>query len=241
VLPSRKVKHKRAIVLLALGLCLAAHPRRARAVPLPFKNCGKAGDIVSVQLWDASSWPPVGVPGPVQGIATFDPSTGHLTRLEITLVMGTEWVFESAGLDIPVVSGFVSLPAALPMNLVSPTLPVPAGPRNATQTIPSSPPVTIISHVTVGSPISSAVSSIGLTFNGMPGFPISPVPGLYGARVQVALQGGQGVDCVDLALTNTSFVQAASAAIPTLSGRALLALGLLLASSGVLILKQRSS
>jgi hypothetical protein len=155
--------------------------------------------------------------------------------------MGTEWVFDSGALDIPVVSGFVPLPPALPMNLVNPALPFPAGPRNATQTIPSSPPVTIISHITVGSPIDSAVSSIGLTFNGMPGFPVSPMPGLYGARVQVALQGGQGVYCVDLALANTSFVQAASAAIPTLSGRALLALGLLLVSSGVLILKQRFS
>jgi hypothetical protein len=241
VLPSSKVKHKRAIVHLVAGLCLAAHPRRARAVPLPFKNCGKAGDIVSIQLWDASSWPPVGVPAPVQGIATFDPSTGHLTNLQIILVMGTEWVFESGALDVPVLSGFVSLPAALPMNLVSPALPIPAGPLNATQTIPSSPPVTIISHITVGSPITSAVSSVGLTFNGMPGFPVSPEPGSYGARVQVALQSGQGGYCVDLALPNTPFVQAGSAAIPTLSGWALLALGLLLSSSGLLILKRRSS
>ena len=210
-------------------------------MPLPFKNCGKAGDIVSIPLWDASIWPPMGVPGPVQGTATFDPSTGNLTQLRITLVMGTEWVFESGALDVPVVSGFVPLPAALPMNLVSPTLPIPAGPRNATQTIPSSPPVTIISHITVGAPITSAVSSVGLTLNGVPGFPVSSQPGSYGARVQVALQSGQGVYCIDIALANTSFVQAASAAIPTLSGWALLALGLLLASSGVLILKQRSS
>jgi hypothetical protein len=47
------------VTLGALILALASlWPARAYAVPIPWKNCGRPGDVVSVSKADASVWPP---------------------------------------------------------------------------------------------------------------------------------------------------------------------------------------
>jgi hypothetical protein len=93
----------------------------------------------------------------------------------------------------------------------------------------------------VGQSIDAALTNVGLTFNGTPGFPVPPVPGNYGARVQMTLPSGAGVFCVDLALTDISFVTVAKSQLPTLSRYGVLALLLLVAGLGVAALRRRAA
>ncbi len=50
------------LVLAATGLAvfgsIMAVPSAAWAVPVPWKNCGTAGDAINIQRFDASVWPP---------------------------------------------------------------------------------------------------------------------------------------------------------------------------------------
>ena len=232
----------RSLCLLAAGLC-ALSTRPAFAVPVPFKNCGKPGDIVSIQQMDASVWPPMGTPVPLQARALYDPQTGNLIKLRVDLLYGPDWVFESDPLNIPVVGGFVTLPATLPLNLIAPALPIAVGPYITTEVFTSpnlgSQPVTVLSKATVGQAITSANTTLTLTFNGNPGFPVNGGPGTYTARVQVTEDGGQEVFCASFLLLNISFVlgQPSNVAIPTLSGPMLVVLAGLLASAGALALR----
>ncbi len=210
-------------------------------MPIPWKNCGKAGDILSVQTWDASSWPPAGTSGPLAGTATFDQGTGALTKLLVVLFLGTKWVFESVGdPGATVASGFVTLPSSLPMALVAPPLPLSAGPLSRTDTFSSTvPPITVLSHANLGQNLTSVTASLGLTYNGMSGFPIAPTAGTYGAMLQLLTQQSAGVFCIDLELTDTPFIGIASAAIPTLSEWAQIGMVILLVVGGLLALRHR--
>ena len=226
-------------VLLAVALGLA---RPAQAVPIPWKNCGKAGDQLSVQSLDATYWPPVGSAVVLTGTATFDPVTGNLIKLRVTLLLGTEWVFESQGnLGLPVVSGFVALPPSIPMNLVSPALPLPAGPLSTTKTFTTTiPPMTVVSHANLQTTLTSTTSSLSLTYNATSGFPIPPANGAYTASVQVLDPSGAGVFCFNISLADTPFIELGTAPIPTLSDWMLFSLAALLAVCGLLALRQRS-
>jgi hypothetical protein len=47
-----------AATCLAVVGSIIAVPTAAWAVPVPWKNCGTAGDAISIQRFDASVWPP---------------------------------------------------------------------------------------------------------------------------------------------------------------------------------------
>lgn len=241
--PLRRDARPWGIVLLTLGVILAAPVRPARAVPVPFKNCGKAGDIISISSLDASVWPPVGSSAPLAGTATFEGS-GKLVDLTVELGVGPDFVFRSAGgLNATLVGGFVALPSSVPLTLVSPSLPIAAGPYNLVRTflspLPGAQSVQISSHTTVGQSIAALVASLGLTFAGNSGFPVPPAAGTYGARLALTLPSGAGVLCMDLQLANTPFIVAAGP-VPALPGWGALALGVLLLAVGGWALHRRS-
>lgn len=241
---SARAVRLRTALILAVALGSVATPRPAGAVPIPFANCGKSGDQLSIQKLDATYWPAVGHPTILAGTATVDPLTGTVTKLRVTLLLGTEWVFESQGnLALPVVSGFVVLPATLPMNLVSPALPLPAGPYSTTKTFTNvTPPMTIASVANLATTLTAVTSSLGLSFNGIPGFPIPPANGAYSATIQVLLPSGAGVFCFRLNLTDTPFIELEppAPAVPALSDWMLAGLATLLAVAGLLALWPRA-
>jgi hypothetical protein len=228
-------------VAVAAAAILAGCARPTSAVPIPWKNCGHIGDVLSVQALDASIWPPRGgTAAPLEATPTYDPGTGNLVALRVHLLLGVDWVFEADGLDIPVVDGFVTLPASLPMTLVSPALPIPAGPVNITETFMSgSVPVTIVSKAAIGQAITSANVTVSLSFDGNPGFPRYEVLGSGSGMASVLLteNGGQEVFCMSYTQPGESFV-ATPTPIPTLSRKAAALLAVLLAGAGFLALRR---
>jgi hypothetical protein len=88
-------------------------------------------------LLDSSVWPPIGTPAPLQARALYDPQTGNLIKLRVELVYGSDWIFETDPLNLPAVGGFVTLPATAPLHLISPALPIAAGPYNTTEVFTS--------------------------------------------------------------------------------------------------------
>jgi len=232
---------RRAALAVAATLALAFFARTASAVPIPWVNCGAPGDILSISIFDASVWPPQGgTPAPLQATPTFDPATGHLVALRVHLVLGLDWVFEATGLDLPVVNGFVSLPASLPMTLVSPALPIPAGPVVLTETLTAPGPglpITIASHATVAQAITSADVTLALTDNGTPGFTLADEIGAYQATIQFSETTGREVFCATFSLLNISF-SSIPVSVPTLSSKTAALLAGLLAAAGVLALRR---
>lgn len=231
--------------MFSTAACLCVYGLPASAVPIPYQNCGKPTDILSVVTLDASVWPPP-TAAPLAGTATIDPITGQLTNLRVFLLLGVNWIFDSGSLPTSVSSGFVTLPASVPMSVTSPPLPVAAGPYNVTQTFTANDgggaSVTVNSKANVGQSIDTPVTSLGLTFNGAPGFPVPPVPGSYEARVRMTLPSGAEVFCFDLALADISFVSAVtSPQIPALSSNGLFALLLLVVVLGLLALRRQTS
>lgn len=222
---------------------LAALVSPAGAVPVPYKNCGKPGDILAVQQLTASVWPPA-TAAPLAGIATLDPVTGQLTNLRVFLLLGVYWTFDSGSLATGLASGFVPLPASVPVAVTAPPLPVLLGPYTVSHTF-SAPrggsSVVVVSKANFGQTIDAAVTHLSLTFNGASGFPVPPLPGNYEARVQMVLPGGAEIFCFDLSLADISFVTAAPATrIPTLPTHYGLPLLLfLLATFGLRALRRR--
>ena len=99
----------RTLAPFILSIFIATH---AFAVPVPWKNCGAAGDIVAVQQLDANVWPPQnsGPTGPVFLSAKVDPEWGDVERLRVVL-FPLNWVFELNGdIHARVQDGFVTLP-----------------------------------------------------------------------------------------------------------------------------------
>ena len=228
---------------LLVGAMLGAFVMPAGAVPVPYKNCGKAGDILQVSILDASVWPPP-TAAPLAGAATIDPATGQLTNLRVILSYGVNWIFDSGNVSTSLGSGFVPLPASVPMSVINPILPLAAGPYSATQTFRSgtgSPSVTVLTKANVSQSITAPLTQVSLTFNGASGFPVPPASGSYEARVQMTLPSGAEVFCFDLTLNNIAFVTAAASPIPTLSTYRLPALVLLVAGIGLLAVRHRRS
>ena len=208
--------------LLASAVALALSASDAAAVPIPFKNCGSPGDIISAAQLDASIWPPQGTPAPIQVTAIYD-GAGKLDHLIVTILYGVNWVFQTqGGLGIAPSGGIVPLPAAMPLTLVSPSLPIPPGPSNITHTFPpyiaGAKPITIVFKGNIGQAITSANAVFTLTYNGSPGFPLVNDPaGVYHATLDVTETSGQRVFCIDLGSPRTSFVLPAVTPIPDLS------------------------
>jgi len=231
------------VAVLAAMIELFGFARQAFAVPIPFKNCGSPTDIVSVQKMNASIWPPVGTPAPLQATAVYDAATGELTSLTIDLLLGQDWVFQTGNLAAPIVGGFVALPSSIPLTLVSPTLPLPAGPTSNTRVFtssnPGSLPVTIQSNATIGQSITSVNATLTLTHNGTPGFPVPPSAGTYQATVQANESDGQEIFCFTFSLPNISFVETATTSItlssstnPAVAGQAVTFTAAVISSSG---------
>ncbi len=206
---SRAVKSGFVVIVAAtIGWFALAVP--AFAVPIPWKNCGSATDLVLIQQINASIWPPRGTPAPLQATPVYD-SSGALSTLTVDLLLGPDWIFQTGNLAAPVAGGFVALPPSIPMTLVGPTVPIPAGPVSITQTLtssnPGSQPVTIQSKAAVTQSITSVNATLTLTYNGTPGFPVpASTAGPYQATVR-ASEGSQEILCATLLLGNLSFVE----------------------------------
>ena len=240
-LPQRRSSKYPVATCLLVGVMLSGFVASVGAVPVPYKNCGKAGDIMQVLLLDASVWPPP-TAAPLAGTATIDPATGQLTNLQVRLLYGLNWTFDSGSVSTGLASGFVPLPASVPLRVTSPNLPVAAGPYNTTQTFRSAaggPSVTVITKANMAQSVAAPLTQLSLTYNGVPGFPLPPVPGSYEARLQMALPSGAEVFCFDLALTDIAFVTAAPLPVPTLRSDCLPALVLLVAAMGLLAVRSR--
>lgn len=182
-------------VVLAAVLCAPA-----LAVPIPWKNCGKPTDVLSITQSNASVWPPP-VAAPARATATFD-RAGNLVDLRLFLVHGIAWTFDSGPLATTTSAGFVSLPASFPMYLTSPALPIAAGPYVTTHTfdVGGPTPVTIVDHANLAADVNAPVTTtVSLSFDGTPGFPLTPVAGsAYAIHAQMAASGGAEVFCMDL-------------------------------------------
>ena len=171
--------------LLLGGISLSAP---AAAVPIPWLNCGKPGDLLSIQQYNASVWPP-SVAAPVNATATLD-STGQLLNLRVFLVFGVAWIFDSGPLPTSAGAGFVPLPASFPVSVTKPPLPLAAMPYTTTHVFGANTgmPVTVISKGTLAAQLDPPLlTNLSLSFNGTPGFPLSSAAGdVYNVRVQMA-------------------------------------------------------
>ena len=205
------MKSRSASVLFAL-VALVGFARQGFALPVPWRNCGSATDIISVSKLAASIWPPMGTPAPIQAMPIYDPRTGNLSSLTIDLLLGSQWVFETGNLAAPLVGGFVALPSSIPLALVSPTLPIPAGPTNITQTFTSpnagSQPITIQSTANISQSITSVNATLSLSSDGNSGFAVPVSAGTSEAIVRANESDGQEIFCFDITLSALSFVEA---------------------------------
>jgi hypothetical protein len=129
---------------------------------------------------------------------------------------------------------------------VSPALPLNPGPKAPAITYSFPPPVGGSQPITIayGSTLNTAVTALNatlsLTFNGVPGFPLTPQAGTYEAIVAMTDQNGNGVLCADFTVPNAAFVRVDPPAIPTAALPALALLALAVALGGWLLLAHRS-
>ena len=228
-----------------LLLAIASLSAPAAAVPIPWKNCGKPTDLLSIQQDDASVWPPQ-TAAPFKATATLD-TAGEVTNLHLFLVHGLEWSFDSGPLPSATSAGFVSLPASFPVSVTSPPLPIPAGPYSTNHFFPGGEnglPVTVVSHATLATQVNPPLSTtMSLTFNGTPGFSPKAVAGdVYGLHVQMMESGGTEVFCMDLIVPLKLPVALVSVSstpgIPLLSPAVLAILAVLVALCGVLAVRR---
>lgn len=187
-------------------LAAAAVSTSAGALPIPFQNCGAAGDSFSLQQDNASVWPPP-VAAPARATATFD-GGGNLVDLQIHLLHGLDWTFDSGPLPATTSAGFVSLPASFPMTVTGPALPIAAGPYSTTETFNGTGgSVTILSKGSLATAVSAPTATASLSSNGTPGFSLAPAAGdANQLRVQVNDSGGSRVFCLAIteAITTAS-------------------------------------
>jgi len=233
--------------LLILCLFVAATP--ACAVPIPWKNCGKPTDLLSITQANASVWPPT-VAAPANATATFD-AAGNLVNLRLFLLNGIAWWFDSGPLPATTSAGFVSLPASFPMTVTSPALPLGAGPYVTTHTFGgrTALPVTIVERANVAMDVNAPVTvTVGLSFDGAPGFPLAPVAGsAYAVHVQMTEPGGAEVFCMDLIEPLKSaapfvIIQRPSAvAIPTLAPDGLAVVAVMICAIALLGKRRRGA
>ena len=241
-MPKRRTMRRTVHRLLVPCFLLAATSLSApaNAVPIPWKNCGKAGDLLSIQQDDASVWPP-SVAAPVNATATLD-AAGQVTNLRIFLVHGVAWTFNSGPLPASAnAAGFVSLPPSFPVSVTSPPLPLAAGPYSTTQVFAGKdggPSTTVVSKGVLAAQLDPPLlTNLGLSFNGEPGFPLNPAPGsASNVRVQMTESNGTQVFCLDLTvpLRSGSLVTVVSPFdIPVVSPACLAVMALLVAACGL--------
>jgi hypothetical protein len=226
-------------------LAAAALSTPARAVPIPWLNCGTPGDALKITQANASAWPPP-VAAPGAATATLD-AAGRLLDLRLTLLQGVPWTFDSGPLPTTTNAGFVSLPPSFPVSVAGPPLPLAAGPYVTTRTFTGNgSSVTIADKATLAVPVSAPLTAtVGLSTNGSSGFPLVSAAGdAYELRVQVNEAGGAGVFCMDVTVplkTANPFVTIVQASdAPTLSTAGAILLAALLLASGWLAHRRRA-
>jgi len=237
----------RRLLVPCLLLAAASLSGPASAVPIPWKNCGAPGDLLSIQQFDASVWPP-SVAAPVNAIATLGAS-GQLLNLRVFLVHGVAWTFDSGPLPTSAGGGFVPLPASFPVSVSSPPLPLAAGPYSTTHVFgaDTATPVTVVSKATLAAQLDPPLlTNLSLSFNGTPGFPLSSRAGdVYEVQVQMSESGGPEVFCLDLTVpfkTDAPLVKVVSpSAVPLLSRADLALLALVVAACGLLAARNATS
>jgi hypothetical protein len=240
-------RNLRRLLVPCLFLAAASLSSPASAVPIPRKNCGALGDLLSIQQLDASVWPP-SVAAPVNATATLDPS-GQLLNLRVFLVYSVAWTFDSGPLPTSAGGGFVPLPASFPVSVSSPALPLAAGPYATTHVFgaDTGTPVTVVSKGTFAAQLDPPLlTSLSLSFNGTPGFPLSSAAGdVYEVRVQMSESSGPQVFCLDLTIpfkTEAPLVKVVSpSAVPLLSPLDLALLALVVAACGLLAARNATS
>ena len=229
--------------MATLFLAAAAWSASAGAVPIPWKNCGAAGDILSVSQSDASTWPPP-VAAPASATATFD-SAGDLINLRLSLIHGPEWAFDSGPLPTSTSGGFVTLPASFAVSVAAPPLPLAPGPVTTMRAF-GPPPWTMISQANVGASVDPPVATtVSLMTNGAPGFPLSPSAGdVFAIRVDMRESGGARVFCMDVSepfKEATTYVSVHTVpGVPALTWGGTLLLVVALVAAGLLAARRRS-
>ncbi len=246
--PREAAEKTRAVVLASaifVLLVAAALSAPVGAVPIPWKNCGAPGDSLHITQANASVWPP-SVAAPARARATFD-AAGNLLDLQFFLIQGLSWTFDSGPLPTTTSAGFVSLPASFPVNVTSPVLPLAAGLYSTTQTFTDNgASVTIAEKANLAAPVNAPVTTtVGLSFNGTPGFPLVPVAGsAYDVHVQMNESGGAGIFCMDMIepfKIATPFVSSHVVAdAPTLSTAGAITLLVMLLATGLFADRRRA-
>jgi hypothetical protein len=238
--------NRSSVATATLACVAAAFAIPAAAVPIPWKNCGTAGDPLIITKADASVWPPQ-VAAPAVATATFDGS-GQLVNLRLFLVHGIAWTFDSGALPSSTSGGFVTIPASFPMSVASPAFPIAAGPVNTTITFGSGgpTPVTVMDQANVAHDIGAVTTTVSLSTDGSPGFPLAPSAGsAYALHVDMAEQGGARVFCMDIVIPMKSDAPVVSIfripALATVSraGIPILA-GLMLAATLLVVRRRRA-
>jgi hypothetical protein len=230
--------------ILAL-LATAGLSTPAGAVPIPWTNCGAPGDALQITQATASQWPPA-VAAPARANVTLD-AAGNLLDLQLVLVHGVLWTFDTGPLPVTASSGFLALPASFSAGVTGPSLPLAAGPYVTTRTFTDNgASETIADKATVASAVAGpATGTIALSFNGTPGIALTTSPGdVYDVRVQAQQAGGGEVFCMHVAIpfkTATPFaaVQVAASA-PALSGAGALTLIAMLLATGFTAFRWRA-
>jgi hypothetical protein len=131
---------------------------------------------------------------------------------------------------------------------VGPALPFAAGPYSTTLTYGGggASSVTIHSRANVTTQIDAPVTTtVGLSFNGTPGFPLAPVAlSAYSVHVQMTESSGAEVFCLDLLVplrTATPFVTVQQISdVPTLSPASVIMLAAMLFAMGLFIAQRRN-
>ena len=230
------------LLCVLLPVLLSTH---AAAVPIPWKNCGKPTDLLSISKSDVSVWPP-SVAAPVNATATFDTS-GNLVNLRVFLVHGFVWTFDSGPLPTTQSAGFVSLPASFPVTLIKPPLPLLAGPVSTTYIFGTkgATTTTVVQNANLASDINLPVlTTVSLSFGGTPGFPLKTNGGAYDVHVQMTESDGTGVFCMDITvpLKRGGLVEViAPTGIPSLSRVGLALAALLIGVCATLAMRRTES
>jgi len=211
-------------MFLLVAFLSTANPLIAQAT-FSWKNCGPADAPVQVTNLKVTPDPPP-TPAPLAMTASVDGTTGQITSLHgFVLFGGLPFQLTSGPVPSAFTSGFVSLPAAIPMavtgfngyqayplpgnfpikagNYGTPAGGVPFvfpdGESLATVTASGSTKVDLTTTILLG-------ASVGVSFEGTSGFPVPAQAGDYVAQVALLGTNGRDLGCLSVEI-GTSFVE----------------------------------
>jgi len=212
------------ISLLVLVASLFVADSLAAQTDFSWQNCGPASAPVQVTSLKVTPEPPP-TPAPLAITASFDTTTGQITNLHGFLLFGgLPFQLDSGPVSSAFANGFVALPGAIPMAVkrfnayqaygLPANFPIKA---NVYSTPSSGVPFVFPDGVSLDTVVSSGFTkvdltptnllgaSVGLSFNGGPGFPVPAQAGDYAAEVELLGMNGTELGCL-LVNLGTSFV-----------------------------------